>query len=139
MSKRFQLTPEQIALSEERKAKKQKLQSKPPTEANRALILHRPFINLQPVEDGICVKLLTWNLLAQCLVRRSWLLSSSRSTNVAVGRELFPTSNCLKGNQRYPMIEAEILALDADILCLQASLSFRVPMLHPTYVFPGGG
>ncbi|KAJ7492540.1 Endonuclease/exonuclease/phosphatase [Mycena latifolia] len=120
MSKRFQLTPEQIALSEERKAKKQKLQSQPPPPNDDKIqgsILTRPWINLERAEhlDGIRIKLLTWNLLAQCLVRR----------------ELFPTSNCLKGIQRQPMLHSEILAQNADILCLQEvdSLEKLLPVL----------
>ncbi|KAJ7254027.1 Endonuclease/exonuclease/phosphatase [Mycena haematopus] len=108
MSKRFQLTPEQLAISEERKAKKQKLPQNaalPPKNAE-ACILARPWISLDNTTpgDGIRVKLFSWNLLAQCLVRR----------------ELFPTSgNVLKGAQRQPMLHVEILAHDADILCLQ--------------------
>ncbi|KAJ7225439.1 Endonuclease/exonuclease/phosphatase, partial [Mycena pura] len=106
MSKRFELTAEQIALSLERKAKKQRLKnqaSSPP--GNTARVLTRPWINLGSLEhpDHIRFKIFTWNLLAQCLVRR----------------ELFPTSNCLKGAQRQPMLHAEILAQKADILCLQ--------------------
>jgi RNA exonuclease NGL2 len=75
MSKRFQLTPEQIALSEERKAKKQKMQTQAlPNngDASKASILIRPWLDLDSAKlgDGIRVKLLTWNLLAQCLVRK---------------------------------------------------------------------
>ncbi|KAJ6575204.1 Endonuclease/exonuclease/phosphatase [Mycena capillaripes] len=121
MSKRFQLTPEQIALSEERKAKKQKTQAEAPpnnVDAIASKILARPWIDLGHVrqEDEIRVKLFTWNLLAQCLVRR----------------ELFPTSNCLKGAQRQPMLHAEILSQDADIMCLQEvdSLDKLLPALQ---------
>ncbi|KAJ7837526.1 Endonuclease/exonuclease/phosphatase [Mycena olivaceomarginata] len=116
MSKRFQLTPEQIALSEERKAKKQKLQAQAQTEER---LLARPWLNLDNTTpaNGIRVKLLTWNLLAQCLVRR----------------ELFPTSgNVLKGAQRQPMLHAEILRHGADIMCLQEvdSLDKILPALE---------
>ncbi|KAJ7619112.1 Endonuclease/exonuclease/phosphatase [Mycena polygramma] len=120
MSKRFELTPEQIALSEERKAKKQKLQAAPPGNVDvvASKILTRPWIDLDhPTGDeGIRTKLFSWNLLAQCLVRR----------------ELFPTSNCLKGAQRQPMLHAEIVAQDADILCLQEvdSLDKLLPALE---------
>ncbi|KAJ7786408.1 Endonuclease/exonuclease/phosphatase [Mycena metata] len=109
MSKRFELTPEQIAISEERKAKKQKLQAQSPsTQVNvdAALILSRPWLDLNFTENrngAVRVRVMTWNLLAQCLVRR----------------ELFPTSNCLKGAQRQPMLHAEVLAQNADIMCLQ--------------------
>ncbi|KAF7339397.1 Endo/exonuclease/phosphatase domain-containing protein [Mycena sanguinolenta] len=67
--------------------------------------------------DHIRVKLFSWNLLAQCLVRR----------------ELFPTSgNALKGAQRQPMLHAEILVHDADILCLQEvdTLDKLLPVLE---------
>lgn len=75
MSKNLQRTPEQIALSEERKAKRQKLQDKPPPEKiqeEKGSILLRPWIKLDRPDDkqGARVKLLTWNLLAQCLVRK---------------------------------------------------------------------
>ncbi|CAK5280252.1 unnamed protein product [Mycena citricolor] len=111
MSKRPQLTPEQIALSEARKAKKLKLQSDPsePALPEKSRILRRPWIELdRPGAKDAQQRpgrfsLLTWNVLAQCLVRRS----------------LFPTSTCLKGAQRQPMIQEEILYQDADILCLQ--------------------
>ncbi|KAJ7169963.1 Endonuclease/exonuclease/phosphatase [Mycena filopes] len=122
MSKRFQLTPEQLAISEERKAKKQKLQAQPPTpdnsnpSSNPSLILPRPWIELHESPKSKRVRLLSWNLLAQCLVRR----------------ELFPTSNCLKGAQRQPMLHAEVLAQDADIMCLQEvdSLDKLLPTLE---------
>ncbi|KAJ6503446.1 Endonuclease/exonuclease/phosphatase [Mycena vitilis] len=120
MSKRFELTPEQIALSEERKAKKQKLQAAPPPNVDvvASKILTRPWIDLgnSTGDEGVRTKLFSWNLLAQCLVRR----------------ELFPTSNCLKGAQRQPMLHAEIVAQDADILCLQEvdSLEKLLPALE---------
>ncbi|KAJ7110130.1 Endonuclease/exonuclease/phosphatase [Mycena epipterygia] len=123
MSKRFPLTPEQIALSEERKAKKQKLQNQAPPPNNveeiKGSILARPWIDLERTEhrDGFRVKIMTWNLLAQCLVRR----------------ELFPTSgNILKGIQRQPTLHAEILAQNADIMCLQEvdSLDKLLPALE---------
>ncbi|KAJ7361651.1 Endonuclease/exonuclease/phosphatase [Mycena albidolilacea] len=122
MSKRFQLTPEQIALSEERKAKKQKLQAQAqvlPSDKTEERLLARPWLNLNNTTpaNGIRVKLMTWNLLAQCLVRR----------------ELFPTSgNVLKGAQRQPMLHAEILRHGADIMCLQEvdSLDKILPALE---------
>ncbi|KAF8216137.1 Endonuclease/exonuclease/phosphatase [Mycena galopus ATCC 62051] len=124
MSKRFQLTPEQIALSEERKAKKQKLPpaTTPPQNNADARILTRPWINLDHTTTGneIRIKLFTWNLLAQCLVRR----------------ELFPTSgNVLKGAQRQPMLHTEILAHGADIMCLQEvdGLDRLLPALEAQY------
>ncbi|KAJ7631000.1 Endonuclease/exonuclease/phosphatase [Roridomyces roridus] len=102
MSKNFHRTPEQIALAEERKAKRQKLlhEQPPPSVDNASLFLSRPWLDLDPRQGS---RVMTWNLLAQCLVRR----------------ELFPTSDCLKGHQRLPMLHAELLAQAPDIMCLQ--------------------
>ncbi|KAG5654103.1 hypothetical protein H0H81_007517 [Sphagnurus paluster] len=109
-AKRFQPTPEQLALSEERKAKKAKIAisnrepaSEDTTETGR--IIERSWIPTDSTHShqGQRVKVFTWNLLAQCLVRRN----------------LFPTSDCLKSSQREPMIFRELLATQADILCLQ--------------------
>ncbi|KAL1737944.1 Endonuclease/exonuclease/phosphatase, partial [Schizophyllum fasciatum] len=62
------------------------------------------------------IKVLSWNLLAQCLVRR----------------KLFPTSDCLKAAQREQMWYNELLCQDADILCLQETdrLDKLVPLLE---------
>lgn len=38
-----------------------------------------------------------------------------------LGRELFPSSDCLKGSQREGMLQNEILAYSPDIACLQVS------------------
>ncbi|TFK30529.1 Endonuclease/exonuclease/phosphatase, partial [Coprinopsis marcescibilis] len=105
-----QRTPEQIAvLKEQRKLKTAAVvpeieqQNSKPVESQ---LLKRPWLTIDspPVtEHTLDIKVLTWNLLAQCLVRR----------------ELFPTSNCLKATQREPLIHQEIQRLDADILCLQ--------------------
>ncbi|KAJ7597130.1 Endonuclease/exonuclease/phosphatase [Mycena floridula] len=105
MATRHILTEAQVALSEARKAKKA---SKPQAAADagpKSYIVARPWIQLKqssPAVPGI--KIFTWNLLAQCLVRR----------------ELFPTSSCLKASQRAEMTYEE-LRTGADILCLQAS------------------
>lgn len=37
----------------------------------------------------------------------------------ATGRELFPSSDCLRGSQRESMLPREIVTYDADIVCLQ--------------------
>ncbi|EKM83805.1 hypothetical protein AGABI1DRAFT_51286, partial [Agaricus bisporus var. burnettii JB137-S8] len=67
-------------------------------------IIQRPWIPVpSPAEKRSTFKVFTWNLLAQCLVRR----------------ELFPTSDCLKATQREKMLKDELLSTDADILCLQ--------------------
>jgi len=39
----------------------------------------------------------------------------------ASGRELFPSSDCLKGSQREGMLANGILAYNPDIACLQVS------------------
>ncbi|KAF7347763.1 Endo/exonuclease/phosphatase domain-containing protein [Mycena venus] len=122
MSKRFPLTAEQIALSEERKAKKQKLQAQAQASApspNNAeeRILNRPWIDLHAAHgDEIRVKLFTWNLLAQCL-----------GANYSRQAEMSS-----KEPQRQPMLHAEILAQDADIMCLQEvdSLDKLLPALE---------
>lgn len=46
-----------------------------------------------------------------------------QSKTLKQGRDLFPTSNCLKAAQRERMLYRELLATQADILCLQV-LSF---------------
>ncbi|KAG8907569.1 hypothetical protein FRB99_003493 [Tulasnella sp. 403] len=62
------------------------------------------------------LKIMTWNMLAQTLVRR----------------ELFPNSDCLKASQRDAMLTGEILAYDPDIACLQEvdRLDKHLPILH---------
>ncbi|THV04851.1 Endonuclease/exonuclease/phosphatase [Dendrothele bispora CBS 962.96] len=120
-SKRPSLTLEQIALSEARKAKRLRQEQAPPpsTDSEKGKIVQRQWLKLQdpPNMDGARrIKVFTWNLLAQCLVRR----------------ELFPTSDCLKANQREHMLYRELLSQDADILCLQEvdRLEKLVPVLQ---------
>ncbi|PFH54560.1 hypothetical protein AMATHDRAFT_134318 [Amanita thiersii Skay4041] len=119
------LTPDQIALSEQRKAKRLRLLEQglttPTTDTNAGKITERQWISLVDEQmlkrDAVqIVKIMTFNLLAQCLVRRS----------------LFPTSNCLKASQREPMIHREILSQKADIICLQEvdRLQRLVPTLN---------
>ncbi|KAF9069137.1 Endonuclease/exonuclease/phosphatase [Rhodocollybia butyracea] len=111
-SKRLVLTPEQIAISEARKAKKaaQATQTVPTVASlvneEKGRIVERKWIQIKDTTDaasGHRVKILTWNLLAQCLVRR----------------ELFPNSDCLKATQREHMLYRELLLQNADIMCLQ--------------------
>ncbi|OCB85693.1 Endonuclease/exonuclease/phosphatase [Sanghuangporus baumii] len=110
------LTPEQLALSEARKRRKAEAAALTAASASpsqhenfRSLILPRRFLsesvaNISPLENTV---IMTWNVretvLAQCLVRR----------------ELFPTSDCLKANQREGMLFEEITRSGADIICLQ--------------------
>ncbi|KAI0348504.1 Endonuclease/exonuclease/phosphatase [Trametopsis cervina] len=119
----YRLTPEQLALSEERKRlkllNKEQKEKEPDKVAlrddPRAQILPRewlrsPHANLPqqipvgtPAGETRTVKVMTWNLLAQTLVRRT----------------LFPTSDCLKSSQREHMLFNEILSHTADVICLQ--------------------
>lgn len=103
----FQHTPETLALSEARKAKKlskKLIQSNEPRPLPE-ITVPRPWLTLHTSETNHClpIRVLTWNLLAQCLVRR----------------QLFPASDCLKAGQREPVLHREILSHNADILCLQ--------------------
>ncbi|KLO20260.1 Endonuclease/exonuclease/phosphatase [Schizopora paradoxa] len=116
------LTPEQIALSIERKRKKAEAALKAPSvqkPVEGVKILERkwltsPNIKEETITNSITV--MTWNMLAQCLVRR----------------ELFPTSDCLKAQQRQGMLHEEIRRSDADIICLQEvdRLESLVPFLE---------
>lgn len=62
------------------------------------------------------LKLMTWNMLAQTLVRR----------------ELFPNSDCLKANQRGGLLPREVLTYNPDIACLQEvdRLEKHLPIFH---------
>ncbi|KAF8676612.1 hypothetical protein AX14_004870 [Amanita brunnescens Koide BX004] len=109
-SQSYELTPEQLALREQRRVRKLEVKpssAAPDDESDGGLIVRRPWISLgdgqKLNENGLRIKILTFNLLAQCLVRR----------------ELFPTSQCLKANQRVPMLHKEILSQRPDIMCLQ--------------------
>ncbi|OAV89432.1 hypothetical protein PTTG_05986 [Puccinia triticina 1-1 BBBD Race 1] len=54
-------------------------------------------------QNGKSIKIMTWNILAQCLVRRT----------------LFPGSDCLKWKDRGPAITQEIVDYNPDVVCLQ--------------------
>ncbi|KAH0838377.1 Endonuclease/exonuclease/phosphatase [Lanmaoa asiatica] len=105
----YEPTPEQIAQAEEKRHKRlEKKQEKQPKARDQtvSLFLSRPWVPLQPPDQlhTRAVRVMTWNLLAQCLVRS----------------ELFPTSGkARKASERIPMLHAEILSHDADILCMQ--------------------
>ncbi|CAA7266530.1 unnamed protein product [Cyclocybe aegerita] len=98
-------SPEQIALIQKARLEKRRKAVEAPIPPT--ILVLRPWLTLD--RDGSSrnashrVKILSWNLLAQCLIRR----------------ELFPTSDCLKAGQREPMIHEEIIRQDAQILCLQ--------------------
>ncbi|GAA5981220.1 hypothetical protein JCM10908_004027 [Rhodotorula pacifica] len=65
--------------------------------------------------EGRKVSIVTWNMLAQALVRR----------------ELFPGSDCLKGKDRLPTLMQQVLYLNPDLACLQEvdRLSEHLPSL----------
>ncbi|GAA5837274.1 hypothetical protein JCM9279_005638 [Rhodotorula babjevae] len=69
--------------------------------------------------EGKQVAILSWNMLAQALVRR----------------ELFPGSDCLKGKDRLPALMEQVLYYDPDIACLQEvdRLSEHLPSLTLSY------
>ncbi|EIM92169.1 Endonuclease/exonuclease/phosphatase [Stereum hirsutum FP-91666 SS1] len=107
-SQKIELTPEQLAKQEERARKKTERAKAGPVavaiDNEKGRIIQRPWLKVQEAQGkGETVKIMTWNLLAQTLVRR----------------ELFPTSDCLKAHQRENMIYQEILSSGADILCMQ--------------------
>lgn len=80
----------------------------------QGLIFPREWV---PVRDastgGRRVRVVSWNMLAQSLVRR----------------ELFPGSDCLKTKDRFPGLAAELLAYDWDIGCFQVGV----------HAYPGSG
>ncbi|KDR85084.1 hypothetical protein GALMADRAFT_83454 [Galerina marginata CBS 339.88] len=117
--KKYELTPAQLALAKSRKEKKERLAAEALAKLHSTELLSRPWLGL-PVENPKIrnhrAKVFTWNLLAQCLIRR----------------ELFPTSDCLKAGQRESLIHEEICRQNADILCLQEvdRLEKLLPMLE---------
>ncbi|KAI9060199.1 Endonuclease/exonuclease/phosphatase [Trametes sanguinea] len=109
MVKAYQPTAEDLAKAEARRLKREQAKNTPPqakAEDERGRILPREWVDLSPESasaPGQTVRVMTWNLLAQTLVRR----------------ELFPTSDCLKASQREHMLYREIASHNADICCLQ--------------------
>ncbi|WVQ97282.1 hypothetical protein IAU59_004393 [Kwoniella sp. CBS 9459] len=130
MTSRPELTPEQIAKQLQRKAAKEakKVQAKAlasgtgasgagasgalsdeqKAEIERRRILKRDWRNLpsrsSTDNEANRVKIITWNVLAQTLVRR----------------ELFPGSDCLRWSDRKAMLLAELEHhASADVICLQ--------------------
>lgn len=64
----------------------------------------------------------TPQMLAQCLVRKlATCAFRVFSLSFSIGRELFPTSDCLKASQREKLLYDEITASEADVICLQVS------------------
>ncbi|KAH9950500.1 Endonuclease/exonuclease/phosphatase [Amylocystis lapponica] len=112
-SEHFQRTPEQLALAAERKREKAIKKANAANATARVvddgpLILPRTWLNLRDLSAerptiGQSVRVMTWNLLAQCLIRR----------------EMFPASDCLKANQREKMTISEMMWYNAEICCMQ--------------------
>ncbi|KAI0361188.1 Endonuclease/exonuclease/phosphatase [Trametes cingulata] len=111
MPRAYQPTPEDIAKAEQRRLKREQAKNNPTqaqtqAEDERGRILPREWVDLAPESASVAgqtLRVMTWNVLAQSLVRR----------------ELFPTSDCLKAHQREHMLYREITSHKADICCLQ--------------------
>ncbi|KZO98379.1 Endonuclease/exonuclease/phosphatase [Calocera viscosa TUFC12733] len=119
-------TPEQIQLANERKARRLagKMQQAgaptgPPDYSRWILPRKWLPVGFPSTPTRTRITIMTWNMLAQSLVRR----------------ELFPGSDCLKIKDREQMLSAEILHYDADIVCLQEvdRLNTLLPRLRDTY------
>ncbi|OJA10819.1 hypothetical protein AZE42_00265 [Rhizopogon vesiculosus] len=100
----YQPTPEQLALAEERRQQREakKLLQQNHTHLPPKFLL-RPWTSLPTTRTASqsIIKVMSWNLLAQCLIRSN----------------LFPTSSkALKTTHREPMLHAEILSHSADII-----------------------
>ncbi|WFD36819.1 hypothetical protein MCUN1_003709 [Malassezia cuniculi] len=95
-------TPEEIERLRAERAAKNAAKQAEAQHKPQNIIYERQWI---PVSDepGRRVRVVSWNILAQGLVRRS----------------LFPGSDCLKVAQRIPLIAAELCKYDWDIGCFQ--------------------
>ena len=71
----------------------------------------RSWMPVKSESSGTRVRIVSWNMLAQCLVRR----------------ELFPGSDCLKYKTRLPGIIAELSSYDFDVGCFQEVDSINEP------------
>ncbi|KAK8866182.1 hypothetical protein IAR55_001333 [Kwoniella newhampshirensis] len=119
MAPPYTLTPEQTVKAAERQAARlakkaakaagtSQLTPEQKLEEERRKFLKREWIDLRSAstENGGSrkVRIVTWNILAQTLVRR----------------ELFPGSDCLRWSERRPLMQAELEHHSAnDIICLQ--------------------
>lgn len=106
----YKPTPEQLALAEERRRQREAKKLQQQNAQNHAhfppMFLSRPWKSLPSTQTPprSTVKIMSWNLLAQCLIRSN----------------LFPTSSkALKTSHREPMLHAEVLSHSADIMCMQ--------------------
>lgn len=153
---RYELTPEQLALAEERQRKRlerEKERAKAAKQQDpRAQILSRGWMKLkEPMDDSRTVKVVSWNVClflccntafvlnsskcpVRCLLSASFVSMLSRISWAAqllgyLGRELFPTSDCLKASQREHMLYNEVLSHRADICCLQVNYSLPLSQI----------
>ncbi|KAI6031752.1 hypothetical protein PISMIDRAFT_673462 [Pisolithus microcarpus 441] len=110
---KYHLSPEQLdAVADKKRLQRQAkrlLARENPSESTKQLqFLARPWVSLsdscKDAPEDHTVKVMTWNILAQCLMRS----------------ELFPTSGkARKAVERERMIYDELVYYDADIVCLQ--------------------
>ena len=136
-----ELSPDAIAeLAVDRQLKKEQRQAAlAREEEERGRILPREWVTVQEAPStGKQFRIMTWNVRILCILCTEpysnvicssfwlspWSVSSiimKRTAEVYLhpGRELFPTSDCLKAAQREHMIYREIISHNADICCLQ--------------------
>ncbi|KAI6133140.1 Endonuclease/exonuclease/phosphatase [Pisolithus croceorrhizus] len=109
---KYHLSPEQLAAAEKkrlrRQAKRSLTRENPSEPSKQPQFLARPWVSLsdscKDAPGDYTVKVMTWNILAQCLMRS----------------ELFPTSGkARKAAERGRMIYDELVFYDADVMCLQ--------------------
>lgn len=98
---------EDIARKRAERASRKRLAAQQPSaeeQVNTSGAIHlRSWMPVKTESSGTRVRIVSWNMLAQCLVRR----------------ELFPGSDCLKYKTRFPGIIAELSSYDFDIGCFQ--------------------
>ncbi|KAI9608591.1 hypothetical protein H4Q26_004774 [Puccinia striiformis f. sp. tritici PST-130] len=90
----------QVGIAEEKARQAFKLREMKSVNLNSGI---QTVANHQLHQNRKSVKIMTWNILAQCLVRRT----------------LFPGSDCLKWKDRGPAITREIVDYNPDVVCLQ--------------------
>nr|ODN96642.1 hypothetical protein L204_03351 [Cryptococcus depauperatus CBS 7855] len=102
MPPKYILTPEQQAIAEQRRAERAARKATDAKKDESMKFLRREWLELRTAHNPI--KVLTWNLLAQTLVRR----------------KLFPGSDCLKWSDRKPLLASEMAHhAQCQIICLQ--------------------
>ena len=138
----YEPTPEQIAQAQEKRLRRRakKLQQENQPKYSPPLFLARPWTQLQPPGQSCSVKVVTWNVRTHIFVhpsatRSQYIIIVARPVSCScvridmhldnqsrriTGSELFPTSGkARKASERAPMVHAEILFHDADVLCMQ--------------------